>query len=551
MASILELMGNVQQQGELGRQRGTQSRLADLASQAYSATPEQRQGILSDAFRTDASGGMQLANFFQKQEDDSLESLGREALMFAQTAQSNQDVTAIGPMYARLSQRANRLGLNVPETYDPKVLPMIEKFGQTYGMGTGAQPSGYNEFQLTTRAAGLQPGTPEYQEAAKVRLGVSGRASSGGFGFDKVKGTDGRERLVRQNPRTGIVEVYDETTGDFAPFGDAQPMGSSAPMPQGGDPFASLHAAVPGLRVTSQMRTPEENARLPNSVPNSYHLSGQAIDIGQPTPEQRVKINQWAAQNDYEVIENYQDGHVHLEPRSRRNTARPGLGTSRTPEEEAYAKKLAEDRASIESYRRMTELEAERAGATAGAKADAETAAKRTAEAPQRAERMRQMESAVGAISDAITSAKTMIGNTTTGALGAGMRNVPGSRAYDLAATLETVKANLGFDRLQQMREASPTGGALGAVAVQELTALQSSLANLDPNQSPAQLKRNLESIEKHYAGWLRAVRQANMQGAGQENSSAARPVTQADFDRLPAGSLYVDPDDGRTYRKD
>ena len=161
------------------------------------------------------------------------------------------------------------------------------------------------------------------------------------------------------------------------------------------------------------------------------------------------------------------------------------------------------------------------------------------------------MESAVGAISDAITSAKTMIGNTTTGALGAGMRNVPGSRAYDLAATLETVKANLGFDRLQQMREASPTGGALGAVAVQELTALQSSLANLDPNQSPAQLKRNLESIEKHYAGWLRAVRQANMQGAGQENSSAARPVTQADFDRLPAGSLYVDPDDGRTYRKD
>jgi hypothetical protein len=29
-----------------------------------------------------------------------------------------------------------------------------------------------------------------------------------------------------------------------------------------------------------------------------------------------------------------------------------------------------------------------------------------------------------------------------------------------------------------------------------------------------------------------------------------ARPQTQADFDRLPSGSVYIDPDDGKTYRK-
>lgn len=88
-------------------------------------------------------------------------------------------------------------------------------------------------------------------------------------------------------------------------------------MPQGGDPFAGLHSSVPGLRVTSQFRTPEENARLPNSVPNSFHLTNQAIDLGKPSPEQRVQIDSWAAQNGYEVIANYKDGHVHLEPRGK------------------------------------------------------------------------------------------------------------------------------------------------------------------------------------------------------------------------------------------
>jgi hypothetical protein len=29
-----------------------------------------------------------------------------------------------------------------------------------------------------------------------------------------------------------------------------------------------------------------------------------------------------------------------------------------------------------------------------------------------------------------------------------------------------------------------------------------------------------------------------------------ARPQTQADFDALESGELYIDPDDGQTYRK-
>ena len=67
--------------------------------------------------------------------------------------------------------------------------------------------------------------------------------------------------------------------------------------------------------------------------------------------------------------------------------------------------------------------------------------------------------------------------------------------------------------RLQQMRDNSPTGGALGAVAVQELTALQSTVASLDQLQSPSQLGKALEKIEGHYTRWLDVMKQS---GGGQ-----------------------------------
>lgn len=64
---------------------------------------------------------------------------------------------------------------------------------------------------------------------------------------------------------------------------------------------------------------------------------------------------------------------------------------------------------------------------------------------------------------------------------------------------LTTIKANIGFDKLQRMRDESPTGGALGQVAIQELIALQSSIASLDPLVGPDQLKENLKTIKDTY----------------------------------------------------
>lgn len=93
-----------------------------------------------------------------------------------------------------------------------------------------------------------------------------------------------------------------------------------------------------------------------------------------------------------------------------------------------------------------------------------------------------------------------------TAGLGSRLSAIPGTPARNLEKDIDTLKANLGFEALQEMRRNSPTGGALGQVAVQELEMLQSTVSSLDPTQSPAQLKRNLNEVKKHFENWKNAV---------------------------------------------
>lgn len=98
-----------------------------------------------------------------------------------------------------------------------------------------------------------------------------------------------------------------------------------------------------------------------------------------------------------------------------------------------------------------------------------------------------------------LKEAKEAVGTFSTGVQGVALSYIGGTPANTLANRLATIKANVGFDRLQSMREASPTGGALGQVAVQELFSLQAAEGSLDQNQSPEELTKNLNAIEQHY----------------------------------------------------
>lgn len=75
------------------------------------------------------------------------------------------------------------------------------------------------------------------------------------------------------------------------------------------------------------------------------------------------------------------------------------------------------------------------------------------------------------------------------------MGGVGGTPANALNGMLSTIKANVGFDQLQAMRAASPTGGALGAVSDAENKLLQSVLGNLEASQRPEDLTFNLKRL--------------------------------------------------------
>lgn len=73
------------------------------------------------------------------------------------------------------------------------------------------------------------------------------------------------------------------------------------------------------------------------------------------------------------------------------------------------------------------------------------------------------------------------------------------SASNDMEALLNTIGSNTAFDRLQKMRDESPTGGALGAVSEVELRLLRDSIASLSQKQSEGQFKRNMQNVIDAY----------------------------------------------------
>lgn len=108
-----------------------------------------------------------------------------------------------------------------------------------------------------------------------------------------------------------------------------------------------------------------------------------------------------------------------------------------------------------------------------------------------------------------ISEAKALVGPGESGFLGPIASKIGGTKARTLAGKINTIKANLGFEQLQRMREASPTGGALGQVAVKELERLESTVASLDLGLPTSELLNSLKKVEEHYDAWNAAVQKS------------------------------------------
>lgn len=95
--------------------------------------------------------------------------------------------------------------------------------------------------------------------------------------------------------------------------------------------------------------------------------------------------------------------------------------------------------------------------------------------------------------------------NRWTTGFGSLLARIPETDAANFDAELDTLKANIAFNELTAMREASKTGGALGQVSNIELGLLQSALGALRANQSPANLKAQLMKIRGSVNRWRKA----------------------------------------------
>jgi hypothetical protein len=174
------------------------------------------------------------------------------------------------------------------------------------------------------------------------------------------------------------------------------------------------------------------------------------------------------------------------------------------------------------------------------AQADAETKAKRTDD----------MNTEVGALTSIIGQTENVAGLTekAAGRVGANtvgffspLKFIGGTDAADLAGDLETIKSDAFVANITEMRQNSPTGGAVGNVSDKDLEMLQSLQTSFRQNLKPSTLRSNLKKYqtirnkvaEDAKAGFIRKYGEENFNryfGGGGGNPSG-QSTEQGNFD--------------------
>lgn len=134
----------------------------------------------------------------------------------------------------------------------------------------------------------------------------------------------------------------------------------------------------------------------------------------------------------------------------------------------------------------------------------------------------------VGNTRGAVNRAREQLGPLSTGLL-AGSRVIGGTPAANLSATIDTIEANLSFAELAKMRANSPTGGALGGIALRELELLGATVASLRQSQSEGELQKSLDTIDQSLARYEQVLQQAQQTQsapqAGGDRAARAREI--------------------------
>ncbi len=191
-------------------------------------------------------------------------------------------------------------------------------------------------------------------------------------------------------------------------------------------------------------------------------------------------------------------------------------------------KPMLEQQDKMQLQQMQNRAKVEEAGAIETAKKTADLAAKKEAAQPKAESTMNRL---VDNADDALKTIDDVSGKAdawTTGFVGSVARHVPGTDAYDLAANVERLQSRLGLDTLQEIKDSSPNGSALGRVTNYEMGILVKAKENLDQAQSPSQFKAALADLKTKVANSKKHVREAYDETYG-DKASAASGLDKAD----------------------
>lgn len=284
MPSLLELAGYVQQQGDIGRQRGMASRLGQLASQAYTGPREGRDQLLGQMASVSPEAAASQQKAFRQNDSERMADLSRKAKLFVGMAESGNQ-QAVAALYPQIAQEARNLGLgDIPLEYNASFLPGLKQFASILD----ASP---NKEALAPRVVGdalvdstgkvlyRAPSQPEYQwsDTRGVWIPKPGSTMPGGVPTtNPITGTDFGIQETNDYVRSilGRAGVLDSSASPeqlaekLLPFLIQQESGGNpnAVSPKGAQGLTQVMPATgqdPGFGVRPlQDASPQENVRF-------------------------------------------------------------------------------------------------------------------------------------------------------------------------------------------------------------------------------------------------------------------------------------------------
>jgi hypothetical protein len=352
------LASYVQGQGDYGRQRGEDSRLARLVSGAMS-DPSKRQANLAEMASVRPEAAYQAQGQFDQQTDRKYAELGKRAAVLAGAPEAMR-----GQVWAQLRpELESQFGMTgLPAEVTPEIIQTAQQLAQVYGgLGNDSQlPSSVREAMAFQADSSLL-------ETRKAMYDT--------YSWGETKDAQGRDVWVPRSNRTAAIG---------APGGGTVEVGQ--PQQVAGNAGAGLMGLVGnGVVMTSGYRDQTDNGRV-GGVSNSQHMQGSAGDFAVPQA-QKAAFMQRAREAGYEAID--EGDHIHVELPPQGAQAAPGGGTGAQAGGGGFGQSDA-DRANAaaqkvraeETMRRQTgldyaSLEADAAAEAARKKKEAELEAER------------------------------------------------------------------------------------------------------------------------------------------------------------------------------